>query len=61
MGILAIESPVEGADEALFTPELRAEEARRAWNLYQAGRLCPAVRAYFGVVTQGSVVTGPGM
>jgi muconolactone delta-isomerase len=37
MRILAIERPVEGVDEALFTPELRAEEARQAWNLYQAG------------------------
>ena len=37
MRILAIERPVAGATEAQFTPELRAAEARQAWNLYQAG------------------------
>ena len=37
MRILAIERPVEGADAARFTPELRADEARQAWRLYQAG------------------------
>jgi muconolactone delta-isomerase len=37
MRILAIERPVAGATDAQFTPELRAAEARQAWNLYQAG------------------------
>jgi muconolactone delta-isomerase len=37
MRILAIERPVEGVDEAAFTPELRAAEALQAWRLNQAG------------------------
>ncbi len=37
MRILAIERPVDGAVESQFTPELGAAEARRAWELYQAG------------------------
>jgi len=37
MRILAIERPMAGATGAQFTPELRAAEARQAWNLYQAG------------------------
>lgn len=37
MRILAIERPVAGTTDAQFTPELRAAEARQAWNLHQAG------------------------
>ncbi len=37
MRILAIERPVADVDEARFTPELRVAEARRAWDLHQAG------------------------
>ena len=37
MRILAIERPVAGVDQAQFTPELRVAEARRAWELHQAG------------------------
>jgi len=37
MRILAIERAVEGADETQFTPEMGAAEARRAWDLHQAG------------------------
>jgi muconolactone delta-isomerase len=37
MRILAIERPAAGATDAQFTPELRAAEARQAWDLYQAG------------------------
>jgi hypothetical protein len=37
MRILAIERPVDGAGPAQFTPELAAAEARRAWDLHQAG------------------------
>jgi muconolactone delta-isomerase len=39
MRILAIERPVEGVDDARFTPELLAAEARRAWELAQAGTI----------------------
>jgi hypothetical protein len=35
--IFAIERPVEGVDEADFTPELGRAEARRAWDLHQSG------------------------
>jgi muconolactone delta-isomerase len=35
--ILAIERAVEGVSEAAFTPEIREAEARRAWDLHQAG------------------------
>ena len=37
MRILAIERPAAGADETKYTVELRATEARRVWDLYQAG------------------------
>jgi len=37
MRILAIERPVEGVADARFTPEIREAEARRAWDLHQAG------------------------
>jgi muconolactone delta-isomerase len=37
MRILAIERSVAGVPDDQFTPEIRAAEARRAWNLYQAG------------------------
>jgi len=37
--ILAIERPVRGVAEAQFTPELAAAEARRVWELYQAGMI----------------------
>ena len=37
MRILAVERPVSGVVAAQFTPELAAAEARRAWELYQAG------------------------
>ncbi|HEY1169465.1 MAG TPA: muconolactone Delta-isomerase family protein [Candidatus Limnocylindrales bacterium] len=37
MRILAIERPVEGVADARFTPEIREVEARRAWDLHQAG------------------------
>ncbi len=39
MRILAIERSVPGVGEAQFTPELAGMEARRAWDLYQAGIL----------------------
>lgn len=39
MRILAIEKPVPGVGEAAFTPELAAAEARRAWELHQAGTI----------------------
>jgi hypothetical protein len=37
MLILAIERPIPGVADAQFTPDLAAAEARRAWELYQAG------------------------
>jgi muconolactone delta-isomerase len=37
MRILAIERPVEGAGPVQFTPAMAAAEARRAWDLHQAG------------------------
>jgi muconolactone delta-isomerase len=37
MRILAIERPVPGVSEEQFTPEISAAEARRAWDLHQAG------------------------
>jgi muconolactone delta-isomerase len=37
MRILTIERPVEGVPDSAFTPELGAAEARRAWELHQAG------------------------
>jgi muconolactone delta-isomerase len=37
MRILAIERDVDGAAAEGFTPELLAAEARRAWELHQAG------------------------
>lgn len=37
MRILAIERPVPGVADELFTPEMSAAEARRAWDLHQAG------------------------
>ena len=39
MRILAIERPVPGANEARFTPEMGAAEARRVWELHQAGSI----------------------
>jgi muconolactone delta-isomerase len=35
--ILAIERTVDGVTEDQFTPEIAAAEARRAWELHQAG------------------------
>jgi muconolactone delta-isomerase len=37
MRILAIERPVAGVADDAFTPEIRVAEARRAWDLHQAG------------------------
>jgi len=37
MQFLAIEIAVEGVGEAEFTPEIGAAEARRVWDLHQAG------------------------
>jgi muconolactone delta-isomerase len=37
MRILAIERPVPGVSEEQFTPDISAAEARRAWDLHQAG------------------------
>ena len=37
MLILAVERPIPGVADAQFTPDLSAAEARRAWELYQAG------------------------
>lgn len=37
MRILAIERPVQGATGDKSTPRLAAAEARRAWELHQAG------------------------
>jgi muconolactone delta-isomerase len=39
MRILAIEQSVDGATSEAFTPELLAEEARRAWELHQEGTI----------------------
>lgn len=39
MKILAMERPVPGIADESFTPELLHEEARRAWELHQAGAL----------------------
>ena len=39
MRILAIERPVRGVADLSFTPELAAAEARRAWELWQAGTI----------------------
>jgi muconolactone delta-isomerase len=39
MRILAIERAVRGVQAASFTPELAASEARRAWELWQAGTI----------------------
>ena len=37
MRILAIERLVDGVADDQFTPEIAAAEARRAWDLHQAG------------------------
>ncbi len=37
MQVMAIERPVDGATSDRFTPELLADEARRVWELQQAG------------------------
>ena len=39
MRILAIERPVAGVTADRFTPEISAAEARRAWELHQAGTI----------------------
>jgi muconolactone delta-isomerase len=39
MRILAIERPIPGVAADRFTPELSAGEARRAWELHQAGSI----------------------
>ena len=39
MRILAIERQVPGVADDRFTPELSAAEARRAWDLQQAGTI----------------------
>jgi muconolactone delta-isomerase len=39
MRILAIERPVAGVSGDRFTAELSAAEARRAWDLHQAGTI----------------------
>jgi hypothetical protein len=39
MRILAVERPTPGVVAAQFTPELLAAEARRVWELYQAGAI----------------------
>ena len=39
MRFLAIERPVAGVTDDRFTPELAAAEARRAWELNQAGSI----------------------
>ena len=39
MRILAMETIVEGVSPAQFTPEIAAAEARRAWDLHQAGTI----------------------
>ena len=39
MQVLAIERPVEGVTGEHFTAEIAAAEARRAWELHQAGAI----------------------
>jgi muconolactone delta-isomerase len=39
MRILAIERPVPSVAESRLTPELGAAEARRVWELHQAGTI----------------------
>jgi muconolactone delta-isomerase len=39
MRILAMETTVAGVREAQFTPEIAVAEARRAWELHQAGTI----------------------
>jgi muconolactone delta-isomerase len=39
MQILAIERAVAGVTDDRFTPEISAAEARRAWELHQAGAI----------------------
>ena len=39
MRILAIERPVPGVSADRFTADVAAAEARRVWDLYQAGSL----------------------
>jgi muconolactone delta-isomerase len=39
MKVLAIEREVTGVDASRFTPELGAAEARRVWELHQAGTI----------------------
>jgi hypothetical protein len=39
MKIIALERPVPGVADESFTPELLREEARRAWQLHQAGAI----------------------
>ena len=39
MKILAVERPLPAPDPAAYTPALLEAEARRAWELYQAGTL----------------------
>jgi muconolactone delta-isomerase len=39
MRILAVERPVAGVSSDRFTAELSAAEARRAWDLHQAGTI----------------------
>ena len=39
MRILAIETTVENVSSTRFTPEIAAAEARRAWDLQQAGTI----------------------
>jgi hypothetical protein len=37
MKILALERPVAGVSDDLFSPAILEEEARSAWELYQSG------------------------
>jgi muconolactone delta-isomerase len=39
MKLLALERPVAGVAKESFTPELMRTEARRAWELHQAGAI----------------------
>jgi muconolactone delta-isomerase len=39
MRILAIERPVPGVADDRFTPDVSVAEARRAWELHQAGSI----------------------
>jgi hypothetical protein len=39
MRIVAIERPVAGVTDEQFTPEIASAEARRAWDLHQAGTI----------------------